>query len=230
MYAPTGDTWVYGIASDPRKLAEFRALLRVRRALHWDSQEPWYRNMSRFLLKVPEHTWGVDIKTTLRDELSWSNAALRSQLHLSTLSFVATVRSWQRQRAYVDWALDALGACYNWFTTRGCLVGIMVCTVVHHHDHCPLACTPALVVAPSFTILSSASPCAARCCAKGTQCSSKCGGATTCRCVSIIAHPHIVLSHAGAGACGCGVDRVARLVKPHIRDATLAAESVQQKR
>lgn len=107
----SGDTWIYGIGSDPRKLAAFRALLRVRRALHWDSQEPWYRNMSRFLLKIPEHTWGVDIKTTLRDEVSWSNAALQSQLHLSTLPFVATVRSWQRQREYVDWALDALGMC-----------------------------------------------------------------------------------------------------------------------
>lgn len=62
-----------------------------------------------YLIKVPEHTWGVDIKTTLRDEVSWSNAALASKLHLQELNYVATVHSWQRQHAYIQWALDALG-------------------------------------------------------------------------------------------------------------------------
>ncbi len=51
----------------------------------------------------------MDIKTTLRDEVSWSNAALASKLQLQELNYVATVYSWKRQRDYIAWALEALG-------------------------------------------------------------------------------------------------------------------------
>ena len=47
-----GDTWAYGIASDADKVAEFRALLRMRTATEWKVQEAAYRNFSRLLLKV----------------------------------------------------------------------------------------------------------------------------------------------------------------------------------
>ena len=48
-----GDTWVYGIASDPAKISEYRALLRLRRASRerqWD--DPAFKRFSRLLLKV----------------------------------------------------------------------------------------------------------------------------------------------------------------------------------
>lgn len=47
-----GDTWAYGIASDADKVAEFRALLRMRTATEWKVEEVAYRNFSRLLLKV----------------------------------------------------------------------------------------------------------------------------------------------------------------------------------
>ena len=47
-----GDTWVYGIASDADKVAEYRALLRMRTATAWKVEEAAYRNFSRLLLKV----------------------------------------------------------------------------------------------------------------------------------------------------------------------------------
>jgi len=47
-----GDTWAYGIASDADKVAEYRALLRMRTATAWKVQEAAYRNFSRLLLKV----------------------------------------------------------------------------------------------------------------------------------------------------------------------------------
>jgi hypothetical protein len=52
-----GDTWIYGVASDPAKTAEYRALLRLRRAEadRWD--DPQFHAFSRLLLKIPEHTW-----------------------------------------------------------------------------------------------------------------------------------------------------------------------------
>jgi hypothetical protein len=48
-----GDTWIHGIASDAGKVADYRAMQRMRRKLSYDhSQDPAYRNLSRFLLKV----------------------------------------------------------------------------------------------------------------------------------------------------------------------------------
>ena len=47
-----GDTWVYGVASDADKVAEYRALLRMRTATAWKVEEAAYRNFSRLLLKV----------------------------------------------------------------------------------------------------------------------------------------------------------------------------------
>lgn len=50
-----GDTWSYGIASDADKVAEYRALLRMRTATAWKVEEAAYRNFSRLLLKVIQH-------------------------------------------------------------------------------------------------------------------------------------------------------------------------------
>lgn len=64
-----GDTWIHGAASDPGKLAGFRALLRLRR--EWlESGELTADQLEAFsssLLMVPEHTWGVDHKKYLGD-------------------------------------------------------------------------------------------------------------------------------------------------------------------
>ena len=64
-----GDTWIYGAASDPAKVARYREIVRLRRE--------WVRSgafevgdatdvalMRRFSLAV-EHTWGTDTKTWL---------------------------------------------------------------------------------------------------------------------------------------------------------------------
>lgn len=43
-------------------------------------QTPEFYNFSRLLLKVPEHTWGVDIKKTLHDFADYSNTRLHACL------------------------------------------------------------------------------------------------------------------------------------------------------
>ncbi|WIA38239.1 hypothetical protein OEZ86_001582 [Tetradesmus obliquus] len=72
-----GDTWVFGVQSDPLKTANFRAASRARAACIDDpacpSQGGSFYNFSRLLLKVPEHTWGVDVKKTLHDFVNYSN-------------------------------------------------------------------------------------------------------------------------------------------------------------
>ena len=47
-----GDTWIYGIASDPARLAEYRALLRMRRASIERYDDPAFQAFSRMLLKL----------------------------------------------------------------------------------------------------------------------------------------------------------------------------------
>ncbi len=64
-----GDTWIYGVASDPPKVARFREATRLRQ--QWldsgrfavaDSTD---RQLLRRLLLAPEHTWGTDTKAYL---------------------------------------------------------------------------------------------------------------------------------------------------------------------
>ncbi|KAK9837747.1 hypothetical protein WJX74_004142 [Apatococcus lobatus] len=113
-----GDTWINGVASDPFKMSRYRDLLRLRQGLIDSGFSNSYalQNFSRFLLKVPEHTWGVDIKTDLADMVNFNNTAFRAALakdeggHYST-----TVEGWTRQAGYLDWAVTALSpAMQTW--------------------------------------------------------------------------------------------------------------------
>ena len=69
--AEIGDTWIHGGGSDPRKIASYRALCRLRNT--WEENglarryASAFRTCSRHLMVVPEHTWGLDIKTNLCD-------------------------------------------------------------------------------------------------------------------------------------------------------------------
>ncbi len=64
-----GDTWIYGAASDPVKIAWYREILRLRRS--WIDGGKWKTGsdgdvalLRRYSLAV-EHTWGTDTKTWL---------------------------------------------------------------------------------------------------------------------------------------------------------------------
>ncbi|KAK9821791.1 hypothetical protein WJX81_004092 [Elliptochloris bilobata] len=102
-----GDTWVYGVASDPQKLARFRALMRMRSALPEEAlRVPALKNFTRMLLKIPEHTWGADMKTYLPDFDNWDNADFHA--HLGDWDYQAVVAGWYDQAAYLDHAVEAL--------------------------------------------------------------------------------------------------------------------------
>lgn len=57
-----GDTWIYGLQADPKKTKSVRLLLRERAAAVAETpslaSDPSFRNMSRWLFKLTEHTWG----------------------------------------------------------------------------------------------------------------------------------------------------------------------------
>lgn len=110
-----GDTWIHGAASDPTKLARYRALCRVRAAVVAEAAAPGaasapaaaLEQASRSLLLVAEHTWGLDEKTHLHDGVTWSAVDLATA-RAGDPRFALMERSWAEQRAYVDDAAEAL--------------------------------------------------------------------------------------------------------------------------
>jgi hypothetical protein len=116
-YAPTlpvftqeiGDTWIYGVASDPTKISRYRELLRLR--AEWVQQgkiQPAssvdLAFLSKFALAV-EHTWGTDTKTWLDFE-HYTPQALSAMLGES--KYRTVTGSWAEKRRDIDEAVSAL--------------------------------------------------------------------------------------------------------------------------
>jgi hypothetical protein len=104
-----GDTWIYGVASDPTKLARYRELLRLRS--EWVQQgkiEPAnsidLAFLSKFALAV-EHTWGTDTKTWLDFE-NYTPQALGSML--ASPKYSTVTGSWAEKRQDIDDSVAAL--------------------------------------------------------------------------------------------------------------------------
>jgi hypothetical protein len=106
-----GDTWIHGVGTDPAKVSRFRDLSRLRR--HWletgqvSLDDPHVAAFSRFLLMIPEHTWGMDTKIYLPDYVNYSAESFREAR--KTDMFNTIEESWKEQRAYIDDAVKALG-------------------------------------------------------------------------------------------------------------------------
>ncbi|BDA48441.1 hypothetical protein COCOBI_12-1200 [Coccomyxa sp. Obi] len=109
-----GDSWIYGVASDAWKVAEYREVLRLRRGLLQQGSWPTgkgmtpYQNFSRILSKVAEHTWGLDVKTFLGDYANWDNKGFHELVDAGAWNYKRMIDAWNRQRAYVAWAVEAL--------------------------------------------------------------------------------------------------------------------------
>ena len=105
-----GDTWIHGVGSDPIKVSRYRELLRLR--AEWlasgrtSYNERTFINFNRWLLMVPEHTWGMDEKSYLNDH---ENYALKDFKRVrNTPDFKRFESSWVEKRAYPQLALNAL--------------------------------------------------------------------------------------------------------------------------
>ncbi len=105
-----GDTWIHGVGSDPIKVSRFRELLRLR--MEWlasgkiSYQDQNFVNFNRWLLLVPEHTWGMDEKTFLGDHENYS--AERFNAARGLFHFKKFESSWIEKRAYPQNAVNAL--------------------------------------------------------------------------------------------------------------------------
>lgn len=101
-----GDTWIHGAGTDPKKVCQFRGLLR----LHDILDEEDSRKMYKELLLVPEHTWGLDEKTWLGETkevgyIKGEHTVFKKEEFLqarNTEKFRRMEESWQEQREYVE--------------------------------------------------------------------------------------------------------------------------------
>ncbi len=105
-----GDTWIHGVGADPAKIASYRELSRVWG--EWLGQgrvhvgDDASVRFGRALLLVPEHTWGLDVKTHLADTLHYERVPFQAVRREP--QYRAVEASWSEQRAYVDAAVTAL--------------------------------------------------------------------------------------------------------------------------
>ncbi|WP_263366444.1 DUF5054 domain-containing protein [Edaphobacter bradus] len=104
-----GDTWIYGISSDPLKIARYREIARLRQAWIADGKfrigDTTDVGLLRRLLLVPEHTWGTDTKTWL-DFDNYEPADLARMLH--TKNYEVVKHSWEEKRQNLFDGISAL--------------------------------------------------------------------------------------------------------------------------
>eukprot|EP01089_Gocevia_fonbrunei_P013483 TRINITY_DN3465_c0_g3_i3.p1 TRINITY_DN3465_c0_g3~~TRINITY_DN3465_c0_g3_i3.p1 ORF type:complete len:696 (-),score=157.49 TRINITY_DN3465_c0_g3_i3:338-2425(-) len=105
-----GDTWIHGCASDPNKVAQYRAILRARAGcIHsgrCNIRDPEFKAFDHFLIKIAEHTWGVDIKEYPDDWSNWSNDQFEKAR--SGTNYKIAENSWLEQRSFLLNALSEL--------------------------------------------------------------------------------------------------------------------------
>lgn len=106
-----GDTWIYGVASDPLKVARYRELCRLRQK--WTSANKFQVGdeadlaLLRHLLLEAEHTWGTDTKTWL-DFDHYTPQSLEPML--DTKNYKVVEFSWHEKRQDLFDGMAALPA------------------------------------------------------------------------------------------------------------------------
>ncbi|MBQ2726423.1 MAG: DUF5054 domain-containing protein [Clostridia bacterium] len=91
-----GDSWIHGIGTDPTKTRAFREILR--RCESFGNPD-----LCESLLLVPEHTWGMDLKTHFSNETHWLPHEIETCADRAVIE-----KSWEEQREYVYRAAEQL--------------------------------------------------------------------------------------------------------------------------
>lgn len=104
-----GDTWIYGIASDPLKVARYREAARLRQRWLADGRfrlgDAVDVALLRRMLLETEHTWGTDTKTWLDFE---HYAPRELQKVLNTKNYEVVQFSWKEKRQDLFDGIDTL--------------------------------------------------------------------------------------------------------------------------
>jgi hypothetical protein len=105
-----GDTWIYGYASSPLMMAQFRALSRL--YTDWIKTgkiNPESEAAIQFAVRlglVAEHTWGLDIKSFLKNWDKYEVDAFNASRNLPAFRLVE--ESWKEKAAHIDQAIALL--------------------------------------------------------------------------------------------------------------------------
>eukprot|EP00041_Stephanoeca_diplocostata_P032029 m.1014457 g.1014457 ORF g.1014457 m.1014457 type:complete len:862 (+) comp24072_c0_seq8:282-2867(+) len=114
--AEIGDTWIFGVSSDPLKTATMRAMMR-QRTRHVNTsnasstEEPGMDSFTHMLLKTSEHTWGGSYAGHMQvfPPSNWSNTYFNKARENASDPFYAVAEeSWDEQREFLASALHAL--------------------------------------------------------------------------------------------------------------------------
>jgi len=106
-----GDTWIYGVGSDPGKVARYRELCRLRG--EWLSAgklklgDATDLAMTRKLILAPEHNWGLSIGQYLQHPEVYSPKELASA-RSALPAFKKVDAEWAAKRADMDRAVEVL--------------------------------------------------------------------------------------------------------------------------
>jgi hypothetical protein len=107
-----GDTWIYGYASSPLMMAQFRALSRLYsdwiQAGKINPQSDVAIDFAVRLGLVAEHTWGLDIKSHLKNWDKYDVDAFNASRNLPAFRFVE--ESWKEKAGNMDKAIALLPA------------------------------------------------------------------------------------------------------------------------
>ncbi|MBO5882851.1 MAG: DUF5054 domain-containing protein [Clostridia bacterium] len=95
-----GDTWIHGAGTDPQKMSRYRRLLR-----EIEDMDDISADLTDSLLCVPEHTWGMDVKTHFPLKEPYTHKELEAVADERE----KIERSWEEQRDYVRKAEELLG-------------------------------------------------------------------------------------------------------------------------
>ena len=93
-----GDTWIHGAGTDPQKVSRFKRVLR------YIKENGINADLSDNLLLVPEHTWGMDVKTFFPDKEHFTYREMENLPERAVIE-----KSWYEQRQYAEKAEKLLG-------------------------------------------------------------------------------------------------------------------------
>ena len=105
-----GDTWIHGFGSSPMRIARYRALSRL--YSQWLQAGKLDKNSSStvdFAVRlgmIPEHTWGLDVKTFLKNWDKYDVDAFNASRNTQPFKFIE--QSWAEVDANVDKAIALL--------------------------------------------------------------------------------------------------------------------------
>lgn len=99
-----GDTWIHGGGTDPVKVASYRYIMREAHKLSDSCKKDVYNH----LLMVPEHTWGLNENTHLKDNQNYIRPKFEKMRN--DPRYLKMEKSWQEQRNYITAAAKAAGS------------------------------------------------------------------------------------------------------------------------